>query len=261
MTFPAEADFAIERSASAAATVTAAVEVLFAAFGSPVALVIVAVFEIVPGAVADVFRTSVKVALPAEANAAIVHVTAPVPPAGGVAQVNTGPALCVIETNVVLAGSASLSDTFCACEGPLFVAAIVYVTSAPAVTAIAVGVFVIARSALEAATAVVVVALLFAGFGSAVALVIVTMFDSVPDAPFGVSSTSVKVALAAAASVEIVQVTGPVPPTGGVVHVKAGPVFCDIEANVLLAGTGSLSETVCASDGPLFVATIVNVAV
>src|SRR5260370_225477 len=64
---------------------------------------------------------------------------------------------------------------------------------------------------------------------------------------------SVKVAEAPEASVASVQLTDPVPPTDGFVHVNAGPVFCVLETNVVPAGSVSLSVTLCASLGPLLI--------
>jgi hypothetical protein len=113
--------FVMARSALAL-TVDAAVDELFAGFGSALPLVTVAVFEIVePEAAAAVtFATSVKVALAPLTSVAIVQVTVVVP-----LQVNAGPLFCVTLTNVVPGGRVSVSDTFDASEGPLFVTAIV----------------------------------------------------------------------------------------------------------------------------------------
>src|SRR6266496_4291643 len=65
--------------------------------------------------------------------------------------------------------------------------------------------------------------------------------------------TSVKVAEEPEASVPIVQFTEPLAPTAGFVQLNAGPVFCASETNVVPAGSVSLSVTLCASLGPLFV--------
>jgi hypothetical protein len=116
------------------------------------------------------------------------------------------------------------------------------------------------RSATGNTTVVEVVALLLATFESAVTLVMLAVLDSVPPKPFAVCTTSVNVALVPAENVPIVQVTVPVPPAAGVVHANVGPAFCVSETNVLLAGTVSVSDTVCASEGPLLVTTTVKVA-
>src|ERR1700716_1859535 len=87
-------------------------------------------------------------------------------------------------------------------------------------------------------TLVVAVAELFPGHGSKVSLVAVAVLLSV--VPFGVlaftRTTSLNVAVAPAPNVEIVQLTVPVPPAAGAEQVKAGPVSCANEVNVVLAG-------------------------
>jgi hypothetical protein len=70
-------------------------------------------------------------------------------------------------------------------------------------------------------------------------------------------TTRLKLALAPAASVAMVQDTVPVPPGAGLVHEKAGPEVCVIETNVVFAGVASLSETLWASLGPAFATLIV----
>jgi hypothetical protein len=50
-----------------------------------------------------------------------VQVIVPFAPAAGVVQVKAGPEACVAETNVVFAGSASVSVTAVALDGPAFV--------------------------------------------------------------------------------------------------------------------------------------------
>ena len=68
--------------------------------------------------------TRLKLALAPAANVAMVHSTVPVSPGAGLAQAKAGPAVCVIETNVVFAGVASLSETFWASLGPAFATSI-----------------------------------------------------------------------------------------------------------------------------------------
>jgi len=98
-----------------------AVEVLFGGFASVVADVTLAVLVIVPLAAALTFTTNVNVAVAPDANVAMFAVTVPVPPTAGVVSVNAGPEVCIIETKVVFAGTASVSETACASLGPLFV--------------------------------------------------------------------------------------------------------------------------------------------
>src|SRR5438132_7302550 len=73
------------------------------------------------------------------------------------------------------------------------------------------------------------------------------------------ASTTVKVALAPAGSAAMVSEIVPVPPAGGVVRVKAGPLVCVSETNVVLPGSTSVTATLWASLGPLLVTEIVNV--
>jgi hypothetical protein len=167
-------------------------------------------------------------------------------------QVKVGPAVCVIETNVVCAGSTSVSVTLDASDGPLFATAIVYVTFAPAV-AVAGAVFVTATSALAPAV-VEAVEVLFAGAGSGVALVTFAVLATVPVAAGESVATSSNVAEVAGVSVAIVQVM-----VAPVVQVNVGPAVCVNDTNVVCAGSTSVSVTVIASDGPLFATTIVYV--
>lgn len=95
-----------------------AVELLFAGFGSAVAALTVAVFVTVSPA--PVFTVSVNAAAAPFNRLAPVHVTVVVP-----VQLNGGPDVCVIDTNVVFAGKVSVSVTFVASDGPLFVTVIV----------------------------------------------------------------------------------------------------------------------------------------
>src|SRR5687768_2369656 len=86
---------------------------------SVVELLTVAVLLIVTpvGVPAVTLTTKVNVAEAPAASVAIVAVTVPVPPAGGVVSVNAGPDVCIADTNVVLAGTTSLSVTPCASLG------------------------------------------------------------------------------------------------------------------------------------------------
>jgi hypothetical protein len=99
-------------------------DVLFAGVES-VGLAMFAVFVMVPVAPLAVFTTSWNVAVAAAGRAAMLHVTVPVPPTAGMVHVNTGPPVCAEETKVVCAGTASVSTTLAASEGPLFATVIV----------------------------------------------------------------------------------------------------------------------------------------
>ena len=103
------------------------------------------------------------------------------------------------------------------------------------------------RSA-RATTAVVAVAELFPGHGSKVPLVAVAVLLSV--VPAGVLAftltTSLNVAASPAPNMEIEQLTVPVPPTAGAEQLKAGPLVCANERNVVLAGVASVNETLTA---------------
>ena len=95
---------------------------MLVAFGSGVALEIVAVLEIVPLKLEDVWTTTVIVALPPAASEAMLHVMVPVPPTAGVLQENPAPEA---ETNVVFAGTVSVTETACAALGPALLTAMV----------------------------------------------------------------------------------------------------------------------------------------
>src|SRR5438874_2303333 len=108
------------------------------------------------------------------------------------------------------------------------------------------------RSADAADTVVVALAESFDGFGSAVpddadAVLVITLDALVLEFTF---TTMVKVAVSPDASVEAVQVTVPVLPADGVVHVQ--PDGADTDWKVVLAGTVSLSLGLAAASGPLF---------
>lgn len=244
--------FVTVRSADVA-TVAVAVAVLFVDTGSVVVAATVAVFVIVLPAGSDeaARTTSENVADAALTSVAAVQEMLPVPPAAGVVHVNVGPAVCVSDTNVVPAGTASVTVTPAASEGPPFAAVIVYVRFVPAV-ALAGPLFVIARSAATPTVAVAVAAL-FAGRGSEVVVDTVAVFVIV--VPFaadgGIMTTSENVAELPLASVAALQVTVPVPPAAGVVQVNAGPAVWVIDTNVVLVGMASVSDGAWASEGPL----------
>ena len=98
---------------------------MFAAFGSEAAELTLAVFVIVvpTGVAALTCTTRVNVAVADTMSELFVDVTFPVAPTAGVVLIQ--PAGAVNETNVVLAGIASVSETLVASLGPLFVTLIV----------------------------------------------------------------------------------------------------------------------------------------
>jgi hypothetical protein len=77
------------------------------------------------GVSALTLTTRVKLALAPAAKVAMAQVTVPVPPTAGLVQAKAGPAVCVIDTNVVFVGVASLSETLWASLGPAFATLIV----------------------------------------------------------------------------------------------------------------------------------------
>src|SRR5947199_97615 len=98
-------------------------------------------------------------------------------------------------------------------------------------------------------TAVPLVEESLVGSVSVVAVVPVAVLDSPPVTPEPTCSTRVKVALAPAASDERLSVTVPLLPTAGVADPKDGPPSCASDTKVVPPGSGSLTETACASEG------------
>ena len=98
------------------------------------------------------------------------------------------------------------------------------------------------------------------GFGSGVCELAVAAFMNV--VPTAVSADAfivkVNVALVLAGSVAIVQVMVPPDPTGGSVHINAGPLSWLLDTKVIPVGTSSVSDTVKALSGPRFVRTTLN---
>jgi hypothetical protein len=115
-------------------------------------------------------------------------------------------------------------------------------------------VFVTLTSALAAATVVVAVAVLLALFASAGddAAIVAVLVITVPPVTF---TTRVNTAFVPFASVELVAVSVPVPPAGGVVDVQ--PAGAVKDTNVALAGMTSVNVSDEASDGPAFATVIV----
>src|SRR5262245_20974610 len=121
--------------------------------------------------------------------------------------------------------------------------------------------FVRDRSAAEIpdCTVVVSVSLLLAALGSDDPLdTVAVLVRMVPLAvPLLTFTTNMNVAVAPAEKPPMVAAIVPVPPTGGVVKVKAGPKFCSNETKVVPAGMGSRRVTESPSVGPALVTVIV----
>ena len=101
-------------------------------------------------------------------------------------------------------------------------------------------------------TVVVTVGLFPVAFGSEVAVETRAVLETVPDA-FGAMWTVIEKVADPVANEPIVQLMLPVPPTAGLLHENAGPDVCEAETNVVFAGIVSVSETLAAAEGPLFV--------
>lgn len=97
---------------------------------------------------------------------------------------------------------------------------------------------------------VIALAALLAPFGS-LGDAIDAVFATLPTAVGSTCTTRLNAAVAPAANDAIVQVTVPLAPGAGVAHVNAGPLVWVSDANVVPDGSGSVSATVTASDGPL----------
>jgi hypothetical protein len=102
-------------------------------------------------------------------------------------------------------------------------------------------------------TVVLTIELFAPGPGSLVVEATLAVFEIVPVAPGLMLTVIENVAEAPLANDASVQVIVPVPPTDGVLQENTGPVVCDSETKVVFAGTASVSETLCAFDGPLLV--------
>src|SRR5689334_14033179 len=120
---------------------------------------------------------------------------------------------------------------------------------APGATGSGVSIFVTDRFAEPTPTVVVAVAVLLAPLESAVVdVAVAALVMTVPFASDGsTATTSVKTAFAPAARVATEQLTGPVPPTAGVVHDQ--PPGDASDTNVVPVGTESASATLAAALG------------
>jgi len=94
-------------------------DVLLFGLGSSVVELIVTVFDVcVPaGVLSGALNVNWNVAVAPAANVAIVQTTGPVP-----LQLNVGPVVWLTETNVIPAGTVSVSVTLAAVDGPAFAA-------------------------------------------------------------------------------------------------------------------------------------------
>src|SRR5687768_2003182 len=124
MLFPANTGSGVSvlvtaRSAEAL-TVVVEVPVLLAGLGSVVALAPTALLVIVvPAAVLELtFTTIVNVAVSPGSTVPFENTTFPVPPTGGALMLQPLPVVTIADTNVVFAGTASVTDTVCASLGP-----------------------------------------------------------------------------------------------------------------------------------------------
>ena len=233
---------------------TVAVLLLFAGFGSVVIELTLAVFEMVvpTGVPWSVVKLNWNVADAPLANEAIVQLIVPVPPAGGVVQVNAGPLVCEAEAKCVFAGTTSVSVTLIAGDGPAFATVTVQVAGPP--EGAMGGAFLVTERSAFAATVVIAVDVLLPGAGSDVLVATVAVLLIV--VPFGVAAgtftTIEKVADAPAVSDAIEQLI-----VAPVVQVNAGPVVWFSDTNVVPAGRMSFITTLAAVDGPMFPTAIV----
>src|SRR6185295_12082205 len=119
-----------------ALTVVVAVPVLLPGVGSvvtaaPTALLVI----VVPFGVPEFTLTTIEnVAVSPAATVALENTTLPVPPTAGALMLQPLPVVTAADTNVVLAGTASVTVTVWASLGPLLTKLIVYVRFAPALT-------------------------------------------------------------------------------------------------------------------------------
>ena len=234
----------IERSANGAAVIVLVAE-SFAEFGSltPVGGETVAVFEIDPDVPPGTVPDSVIVVDAPDASVTAVEML-PVPEAGEQPDAH-------VHANVDnAAGTASVTAAPDTADGPAFDTTIEYDNAEPATYADGVGVFVIPRSAISTAVAVLV-ALLFAELVSVtpVGAATVAVFEIDPDVPPGTVPDKVIVVDAPDARSTAVAMF-PVPEAGeqpdAHVHVKLDNA----------AGTVSATLAPVTADGPAFDTTI-----
>ena len=122
----------VTATSALAATVAVVVDELFSESGSGVVVETSAVFASEPSGAFDASSTTSENVDVAD-GASETRLQLIVPP---VVQLKVVPLVCVSDTNVVFGGNASVSDTFAAEDGPLFVTVIVYVTFVPGVVVV-----------------------------------------------------------------------------------------------------------------------------
>ena len=237
---------------AAAVTVVVAIAVLLPVVVSVGEAMVAVLVIIVPfGVDAFAVTTSVKICGPLPAASGVTRLAVTVPALLTHAQ----PVGATQETNVVFAGTGSVSTTLCASLGPLLITVIVYVILFPAVTGSGVSTFVTETSA-EVATVVVAVAVLLPVVVSVGEVTVAVLVIVVPAAAEALAfTTSVKVCapLPAGKASPPVRVAVTVP----AVLVQVQPAGAVQDTNVVLAGTGSVNVTVWASLGPTLVTVIV----
>lgn len=237
----------IERSAWASTVVVVFVELL-TLLGSVVADAIedVDVSSVASGVLAGTSTVNEKTAMAPAGIDGFVQVTVPLPPGGGVEQLQPGGDENAV--NVVPTGTCWDIDPIEASLGPALVTVVPRVSTPPAVTGSGVSVTTIERSAC-AFTVVVAAALSLAGTGSGEADDATTeLFSIVPPADGGTASVTVKIAEVDGAIDGALQVIGPLPPIGGVEHDQ--PPDGAIETNVVPAGMVCVNVAVVAALGP-----------
>lgn len=244
----------IERSAWALTVVDVIVELL-APFGSAVAEEAVDVDESIEpsAAFAGTSTVSEKTATAPAGIEGLVHVTVPVPPIGGVLQLQPGAG--VNAANVVPTGTCCVIEPIVASLGPAFVTVAPSVSGVPAATGSGASVATIDKSAWAFAI-VDATALLLPETGSGDADEAITeLFSTLPPADGFTATVIVKIADVDGAIDGAVQVIGPFPPIGGVEHIH--PPEGTIETNPVAAGIICVKESPLAMLGPALPTVIV----
>jgi hypothetical protein len=153
-------------------------------------------------------------------------------------------------------GNVSVRETPAAPPGPLLETVTVYVNWLPASTGSGLSDLLTDKSAWEL-TVVVAVALSFVAFVSPLLELMVAVFEIVPGVVVGFTPTTrVKSAVVAFGNDSVLQVTVPVWSIGGVVH--AHPGGAEMDLNIVLAGSTSLSAKSVASNVALLFWTLIE---
>src|SRR5580658_56238 len=242
------AEFAMLKSASAAtATAMFTVTELSEGLLSLVAEAAVAVSVIIVPAGVGLFTlyTAVIVAVDPGGTLGFVHATG-----AALGQVHVPPPVVTTatEVKVVLLGLASPNVAVTQLLGPWLNTVCVYVIVLPCVTGLGVPVLVTVKSQTMVTSVAVVVVLVFTTFDAVTDEVAVIVPAAIVGATF---STTIMSAAVPDAMLGSVQLTVPVAPTAGVVHVH--PTGAETDANVVLLGVTSVKLAVVAAAGPLFV--------